>query len=50
MKQLETQILRSGNLNNVNKENLKVLKDYTEVVERMFKGLMKSLGNKHLDP
>ena len=33
--ELETQILLSGDLNYVNKENLKALKDDTEEVERM---------------
>jgi len=47
---LETQVLLSGDLNYVNKENLKALKDETEAVERMLKALIKSLENKHLDP
>jgi four helix bundle protein len=47
---LETQILLSGDLNYVNKDNLKALKDDTEEVERMLKALIKSLENKYLDP
>jgi hypothetical protein len=41
--------LLSGDLNYVNKANLKALKDNTEEVERMLKALIKSLENKHLD-
>ena len=48
--ELETQLLLSGDLNYVNKENLKALKDDTEEVERMLKALIKSLENKHLNP
>jgi hypothetical protein len=48
--ELETQALLSGDLNYVNKENLKVLKDGTEEIERMLKALIKSLENKRLDP
>jgi four helix bundle protein len=48
--ELETQILLSGDLNYVNKENLKAPKDDTEEVERMLKALIKSLENKRLDP
>ncbi len=48
--ELETQVLLSGDLNYVNKENLKALKGDTEEVERMLKALMKSLENKRLDP
>ena len=48
--ELETQVLLSGDLNYVNKENLKALKDDTEEVERMLKALIKSLENKRLDP
>jgi hypothetical protein len=44
------QLLLSGDLNYVNKENLKALKDDTEDVERMLKALIKSLEDKHLDP
>lgn len=46
--ELETQLLLSGDLNYVNKENLKALKDDTEEVERMLKALIKSLENKRL--
>ena len=48
--ELETQLLLSGDLNYVNKENLKALKDDTEEVERMLKALIKSLENKRLNP
>ncbi len=52
--ELETQVLLSGDLNYVNKENLKALKEDTEEVERMLKALIKSLVykrlNKRLDP
>jgi len=48
--ELETQVLLSGDLNYVNKENLKALKDDTEEVERMLKVLIKSLEIKRLDP
>ena len=48
--ELETQVLLSGDLNYVNKENLVALKANTEEVERMLKALIKSLVNKHLDP
>ncbi len=46
----ETQVLLSGDLNYVNKENLTALKDDTAEVERMLKALIKSLENKRLDP
>ena len=45
---MKTQILFSGDLNYVSKENLKALKDDTEEVERMLKELVKSLENKRL--
>ncbi len=45
---METQVLLSGDLNYVNKENLKALKDDTEEVERMLKALIKSLVYKRL--
>jgi four helix bundle protein len=41
MCELETKFMLSGGLNYVNKENLKVLEDGTEEVERMLKGLIK---------
>ena len=47
---LETRLLLSDDLNYVNKENLKDLKDNTEEVEKMLKALIKSLENKRLDP
>ncbi len=48
--EFETQLLLSGDLNYVNIENLKALKDGTEEVERMLKALIKSLENKRLNP
>ena len=48
--ELETQLLLSGDLHYANKESLKAPKDDTEEVERMLKALIKSLGNKRLDP
>ena len=48
--ELETQVLLSGDLNYVNKEILKALKDDTQEVERMLKALIKSLEKKRLDP
>ncbi len=39
-----------SDLNYVNKENLKALKDDTEEVERMLKALIKSLEKKRLYP
>ena len=48
--ELETQVLLSGDLNYVNKENLQALKDNTKEVERMLKALIKSLENKRLNP
>ena len=48
--ELETQFLLSGDLNYVNKEKLKALKDDTEEAERMLKALIKSLENKRLNP
>jgi four helix bundle protein len=47
--ELETQLLLSGDLNYVNKENLTVLKDDTEEVERMLKALIKLLEKKRLN-
>ncbi|GAF76440.1 unnamed protein product [marine sediment metagenome] len=48
--ELETRVLLSGDLNYVNKENLKALEADAEEVERMLKALIKSLENKRLDP
>jgi four helix bundle protein len=48
--ELETQLLLSNDLNYVNKENLKALRDDTEEAERMLKALIKSLENKRLNP
>jgi hypothetical protein len=47
---LEIQFLLSRDLDDVNKENLKALKDDTEEVERMLKAGIKSLENKRLNP
>jgi four helix bundle protein len=47
--EFETQVLLSGDVNYVNKENLKALKDDIEEVQRMLKALIKSLENKRLD-
>jgi len=47
---LETQFLLSGDINYVNKENLKALKDDTREVERMLKALINSLKNSHVNP
>jgi hypothetical protein len=47
---LESQVLLSVDLNYVNKENLKALKDDTQEVERRLKAIIKSLENKHLAP
>ncbi len=46
--ELETQVLLSSDLNYINKENLKALKDDTQEVERMLKALIRSLENKRL--
>jgi len=48
--ELETQILLSGDLDYVDQEKLKVLKDDTSEVERMLKALIKLLENKRLNP
>ena len=48
--ELETQVLLADDLNYVNKEDLKALKDDTKEVERILKALIKSLENKRLDP
>ena len=48
--ELETHPLLSDDLNYVNKENLKALKDDTREVERMLKALIKSLENKRMNP
>ena len=47
---METQVLLADDLNYVNKEDLKALKDDTQEVERILKALIKSLENKRLDP
>jgi len=43
-------ICLSGDLNYVDQEKLKVLKDNISGVERMLKALIKSLENKRLNP
>jgi len=48
--ELETQILLSGDLVSLNKENLSELQIDIGEVERMLKALIKSLKNKHLNP
>ncbi len=48
--EMETQVLLSGDLNYANKENLKVLKDDTEEVERMLKSADKTVGVQTLEP
>ena len=48
--ELETQLLLSGDLNCVNKGNLKTFRDDTGEVERMLRALIKSLENKRLNP
>ena len=48
--ELETQLLLTGDLNYVNKEDLKALKDNAEEIERMLKALIKSVENKRLGP
>jgi hypothetical protein len=40
----------AGDLNYVNKENLKAIKDDTEDVEGMLKAMIKSFENKRLAP
>lgn len=48
--ELETQILLSGDLGYIKAEKLKKLQADIGEVERMLKALIKSLGNKHLNP
>jgi hypothetical protein len=47
---LNSQLLLSGHLNFVNKENLMGFKNDAEEVEGMLKTLIKSLENKRLTP
>jgi len=47
--ELETQVILSGDLSYTNQVDFKVLKDDTEEVERMLKGLIKSLENKRFN-
>ena len=48
--ELETQLLLSGDLGYLNKENLSGLQGAIGEVERMLKALIKSLDNKRLNP
>jgi four helix bundle protein len=48
--ELETQLLLSGDLGYLDKENLSGLQRDIREVERMMKALIKSLENKHLTP
>jgi four helix bundle protein len=48
--ELETQLLLSGDLGYLNKENLSELQRDIGEVERMLKALIKSLENKRLNP
>ncbi len=48
--ELETQILLSGDLGYIESVLLKKIKDEIKEVERMLKALIKSLGNKPLNP
>ena len=48
--ELETQLPLTGDLNYVNKEDLKALKDNTEEIERILKALIKSFEEQTLGP
>ena len=48
--ELETQILLSGDLGYIRAEKLEVFKREVGDIERMLKGLIKSLETKHLTP
>ncbi|NWF76554.1 MAG: four helix bundle protein [Nitrospirae bacterium] len=48
--ELETQVLLSGDLGYIKNERLKKIQSDIAEVERMLKGLIKSLENKHLNP
>jgi hypothetical protein len=48
--QLERQVLLSGDLGYIKNERLRKIQSDIAEVERMLKGLIKSLANKHLNP
>jgi four helix bundle protein len=48
--ELETQILLSGNLGSIKSDDVKNLQRDMGDIERMLKGLIKSLGTKPLNP
>jgi four helix bundle protein len=48
--EIETQILLSGDLGYISNARLEMLKEGIREVERMLKGLIKSLENKHSNP
>ena len=48
--ELETQILLAGDLNYVRAEKREIFQNEIGDIERMLKGLIKSLENKHLNP
>ena len=48
--ELETQILLAGDLDFIQKGELGTAKNDIAEIERMLKALIKSLGNKHLNP
>ena len=50
MCKLETQLLLSGDLGYLKKENIATFQTSIGEIERMLKALIKSLENKHLDP
>ncbi len=50
LKHYETQLLLAGDLCYIRAEKLKKIKDDIGEVEQMFKALIKSLENKHLNP
>jgi len=47
---LETQILLSRDLGYIDSAVIEKIKDEIQQIERMLKGLIKSLENKHLNP
>ena len=48
--EFETQMMISGDLGYMGKERLQELREAIGDIERMLKGLIKSLENKHLNP
>ena len=48
--ELETQILLSMDLGYIDSAVIEKIKDEIQQIERMLKGLIKSLENKHLNP